>query len=56
MSIYDMEDIVVYKMCCSLPIFWECVADAGWTRPRVLSVVRRCRTSKAMRKFISKFI
>ena len=56
MGIYDIEKIVVYEMYCSLPVFWENVEDAGWTRPRVLSVVRKCKTSKALRKFISKFI
>ena len=56
MSIYDIEKIVVYEMYCSLPVFWENVEDAGWTRPRVLFVVRKCKTAKALRKFISKFI
>ena len=56
MSIYDIEKIVVYEMYCSLPVFWENAEDAGWTRPRVLSVVRKCKTAKALRKFISKFI
>lgn len=56
MSIYDLEEIVVYKMYCSLTVFWENVEDAGWTRPRALSVVRKCKTEKALRKFISKFI
>ena len=56
MGIYDIEEIVVYEMYCSLPVFWENVEDAGWTRPRVLASVRRCRTAKALRKFISKFI
>ena len=56
MGRYDIEKIVVYEMYCSLPVFWENVEDAGWTRPRVLSVVRKCKTAKALRKFISKFI
>ena len=56
MGIYDLEGIVMYEMYCSLPVFWGNVEDAGWTRPRVLASVRRCRTAKALRKFISKFI
>ena len=56
MSIYDIEKIVVHEMYCSLTVFWENVEDAGWTRPRVFASVRRCRTAKALRKFISKFI
>lgn len=56
MTLYDLEYMVVCKMYCSPDIFWECVADAGWTKPRVLSVIRKCKTMKALRKFISKFI
>ena len=56
MTLFDLEYTVVCKMHCPDAIFWKCVADAGWTRPRVLSAVRRCRTAKALRKFISKFI
>ena len=56
MSIYDLEEVVVYRMLCSLPMFWERVADAGWTKPRVLSVIRKCKTMKSLRKFVCKFI
>ena len=56
MGIYDIGEIVVYEMYCSLHVFWENAEDAGWTRPRVLASVRKCKTAKALRKFISKFI